>query len=50
MTAATILVKAVAIALLLRIAWTDFDTQKIKNRDVFALAVLGVAAFALPAT
>jgi prepilin peptidase CpaA len=50
LTGAAILVKAVAVALLLRIAWTDFDTQKIKNRDVFTLAVLGVAGLALPAT
>lgn len=49
LAAASILVKAVAIALLLRIAWTDFETQKIKNRDVFALAGLGVAGLALSA-
>jgi prepilin peptidase CpaA len=50
LAAGAILVKAVGIALLLRIAWTDFETQKIKNRDVFALALLGVAGLALSAT
>lgn len=49
LVATAILVKAVAIALLLRIAWIDFETQKIKNRDVLALAILGVTGLALSA-
>ena len=40
--AASLLLKAVAIVLLGRIAWTDFSTQRISNRDVMLLLCLGL--------
>ena len=39
--------KALAIPLLARIAWTDFKTQKIANRDVLLLLVLGLGSLQL---
>jgi prepilin peptidase CpaA len=50
LTAAVILIRAVSIALLLRIAWLDFEKQKITNRDIFALGLLGLGGLALTAT
>jgi prepilin peptidase CpaA len=44
---ALILTRAVALALLLRIAVVDFQTQRIANRDVTALAASGLAALAI---
>ncbi|WP_214474175.1 prepilin peptidase [Mesorhizobium sp. dw_380] len=41
---ASLLFKAFAILLLARIAWTDFTTQKITNRDVLLLLCLGLGA------
>ncbi|RWI92699.1 prepilin peptidase [Mesorhizobium sp.] len=41
--AASLLFKALAILLLARIAWADFSTQKISNRDVLLLLCLGLA-------
>ena len=43
LVAASILLKAVIFALLLRIAWRDFKTQKITNKDVLILGLLGLA-------
>ncbi len=42
LTAAIILIKAVTIALLCRVAIVDFQTQKISNRHVLALGALGL--------
>ncbi|MDX8441619.1 prepilin peptidase [Mesorhizobium australafricanum] len=42
--AAWLLFKALAILLLARVAWTDFSTQKITNRDVLLLLCLGLGA------
>ncbi|MEI9406349.1 prepilin peptidase [Mesorhizobium argentiipisi] len=42
--AASLVFKAVAILLLGRIAWTDFSTQRITNRDVMLLLCLGLGA------
>ncbi|MDG4906120.1 prepilin peptidase [Mesorhizobium sp. WSM4898] len=45
--AVSVLFKALAIPLLARIAWTDFKTQKISNRDVLLLFFLGVGSLQL---
>ncbi|PBC01410.1 prepilin peptidase [Mesorhizobium sp. WSM3860] len=45
--AASLLLKALAIPLLARVAWVDFSTQKISNRDVLLLLCLGLGAFQL---
>jgi prepilin peptidase CpaA len=45
--AASLLLKALAIPLLARIAWVDFTTQKITNRDVLLLLCLGLASLQL---
>ncbi|WP_095198229.1 prepilin peptidase [Mesorhizobium carmichaelinearum] len=42
-----LLLKALAIPLLARIAWLDFTTQKIANRDVLLLLCLGAGALLL---
>lgn len=42
--AASLLLKALAIPLLARIAWLDFTTQKISNRDVLLLLCLGIGS------
>jgi len=42
--AASLLLKALAIPLLARIAWVDFTTQKISNRDVLLLFCLGLGS------
>jgi len=39
-----LLARILAIAVLLRIGWTDLTTQKIANNDVLALATCGLAA------
>jgi prepilin peptidase CpaA len=49
LVAGQILLHAVVVALLLRIALVDFKTQKIINRDVLALAALGLAGLVLRA-
>ena len=49
LTSAQILLQAVVFALLVRIAIGDFKTQKIANRDVLALAALGVVGLVLRA-
>jgi prepilin peptidase CpaA len=49
LTAAAVLLQAILLALLARIAWTDLDRQKIGNRDVLALALLGAANLATQA-
>ncbi|RWL84609.1 MAG: prepilin peptidase [Mesorhizobium sp.] len=41
---ASLVFKALAILLLGRIAWTDFSTQRISNRDVLLLLCLGLGA------
>ncbi|TIP06139.1 MAG: prepilin peptidase [Mesorhizobium sp.] len=41
---ASLVFKALAILLLGRIAWTDFSTQRISNRDVLLLLSLGLGA------
>ena len=43
LTAASIFIKAVTIALLCRVAWGDFQTQKISNRHVLILGALGLS-------
>lgn len=48
-TAAQILIAAVTVALLLRIAWVDFTTQRIANRDALAIAALGAGGLAVTA-
>ncbi|RVC64316.1 prepilin peptidase [Mesorhizobium sp.] len=45
--AASLLLKALAAALLARIAWLDFTTQKISNRDVVLLLCLGLGSLQL---
>ncbi|RUW40338.1 MAG: prepilin peptidase [Mesorhizobium sp.] len=45
--AASLVFKALAILLLGRIAWIDFSTQRITNRDVLLLLCLGLAALQL---
>jgi prepilin peptidase CpaA len=47
--AAGILLQAVVIGLLIRIAIVDFKIQKIGNRDVLALAGVGLAALVIEA-
>lgn len=42
--AASLLLKVLAIPLLARIAWVDFVTQKISNRDVLLLLCLGLGS------
>lgn len=42
LTAASLLIKAVTIALLCKVAWGDFQTQKISNRHVLILGALGL--------
>ncbi|MER9028084.1 prepilin peptidase [Mesorhizobium sp. M0674] len=42
--AASLLLKVLAIPLLARIAWVDFATQKISNRDVMLLLCLGLGS------
>ncbi|MER9367820.1 prepilin peptidase [Mesorhizobium sp. M0518] len=42
-----LLLKALAIPLLARIAWLDFKTQKISNRDVLLLLCLGAGGLLL---
>ena len=42
--AASLLLKALAIPLLARIAWVDFTAQKISNRDVLVLLCLGLGS------
>ena len=42
--AASLLLKVLAIPLLARIAWVDFATQKISNRDVLLLLCLGLGS------
>jgi prepilin peptidase CpaA len=41
---ASLVFKGLAILLLGRIAWTDFSTQRISNRDVLLLLCLGLGA------
>ncbi|QKC85731.1 prepilin peptidase [Mesorhizobium sp. NZP2077] len=43
----SLLLKALAIPLLARIAWLDFTTQKIANRDVLLLLCLGAGSLFL---
>lgn len=45
--AASLLLKALAIPLLARIAWLDFTTQKISNRAVLLLLCLGAGSLQL---
>jgi prepilin peptidase CpaA len=42
--AASLLLKALALPLLARIAWLDFTTQKISNRDVLLLLCIGLGS------
>lgn len=45
--AASLLLKALAVPLLVRIAWVDFTTQKITNRDVLLLLCMGLGSLQL---
>ncbi|WP_322417894.1 prepilin peptidase [Mesorhizobium huakuii] len=45
--AASLLLKALAIPLLARIAWLDFTTQRISNRDVLLLLCIGIGSLQL---
>ncbi|RUW85692.1 prepilin peptidase [Mesorhizobium sp. M1E.F.Ca.ET.063.01.1.1] len=45
--AVSLLLKALAAALLARIAWLDFTTQKISNRDVLLLLCFGLGSLQL---
>ncbi|MER9565656.1 prepilin peptidase [Mesorhizobium sp. M0571] len=45
--AAALLLKGLAISLLARIAWLDFTTQKISNRDVVLLLCIGLGSLQL---
>jgi len=45
--AASLLLKALAIPLLARIAWLDFTTQKISNSNVLLLLCMGVGSLLL---
>ncbi|TIT82997.1 MAG: prepilin peptidase, partial [Mesorhizobium sp.] len=47
LVAASLLLRALAIPLLGKIAWTDFTTQKIANRDVLLLICLGLGSLQL---
>ncbi|MER8402270.1 prepilin peptidase [Mesorhizobium sp. M0306] len=42
--AGALLMKGLAVSLLARIAWLDFTTQKISNRDVLLLLCLGLGS------
>ncbi|MER9057705.1 prepilin peptidase [Mesorhizobium sp. M0904] len=42
--AGALLMKGLAVSLLARVAWLDFTTQKISNRDVLLLLCLGVGS------
>ncbi|RWF66950.1 prepilin peptidase [Mesorhizobium sp. M4B.F.Ca.ET.190.01.1.1] len=44
---ASLLLKALAIPLLARIAWVDFTTQKISNQNVLLLLCMGLASLLL---
>lgn len=44
---ASLLLKALAIPLLARIAWLDFTTQRISNREVLLLLCLGLGSLQL---
>ena len=46
---ASFVMKLLAVPLLLRIGWTDFTTQKIRNNDVVLLLSLGAASLFLAA-
>lgn len=46
---ASLLLKALAIPLLARIAWLDFTTQRISNRNVLLLLCLGLGSLQLVA-
>lgn len=45
--AGSVLLKALTVPLLARVAWLDFTTQKIANRDVLLLLGLGLGSLAL---
>ncbi|RWM26166.1 prepilin peptidase [Mesorhizobium sp.] len=45
--AASLLLKALAIPLLVRVAWLDFTAQRISNRDVLLLLCLGLGSLQL---
>ena len=45
--AVSLLLKALAVPLLARIAWVDFVTQKIANREVLLLLCLGLGSLQL---
>ncbi|BCG97029.1 prepilin peptidase [Mesorhizobium sp. 131-2-1] len=45
--AVSLLLQALAIPLLAKIAWVDFSTQKIANRDVLLLLCLGLGSLQL---
>jgi prepilin peptidase CpaA len=47
--AIAIVVRALTIALMFRMAWKDFKTQKITNADVMALGCLGTSGLLLAA-
>ncbi|PBB20491.1 prepilin peptidase [Mesorhizobium sp. WSM4313] len=47
MLVAALLVRALTIPLLAKIAWVDFTTQKIANRDVLMLLCLGLGSLQL---
>ncbi|WP_296740508.1 prepilin peptidase [Mesorhizobium sp.] len=44
---ASLVLKALAIPLLARIAWLDFSTQRISNRDVLLLLCMGLGSLQL---
>lgn len=44
---ASLLLKGLAVPLLVRIAWVDFTTQKITNRDVLLLLCMGLGSLQL---
>ncbi|WP_163266896.1 prepilin peptidase [Chelativorans alearense] len=48
-TATELLIAAIAIGLLVKIALVDFKTQKIANNDVLTLAILGLGSLLLQA-
>ncbi|AZO32152.1 MULTISPECIES: prepilin peptidase [unclassified Mesorhizobium] len=45
--AASLLLKALAVPLLARVAWVDFSTQKISNRDILLLLCMGLGSLQL---